>query len=396
MNDLHDTTELNRIFTQKCLKKFGLLADYDFELTSIEENGYGVEVTYKNQTTGIKVSFEGRENAIFVYLIQLINGKIPAYLDNPSRWFYLDNIVKLRSPSTSLPRKEFGNWLTPSDIDYFLTMYADALKEFGKDVLFGDFSVFTELSKQIDRPRLSSNGEGVRAITSNDELEAQKEKLTSQIVEYYDTYFSELRDQLQNPDLFSEAVPNFLKGYKRIVSIGGHDGIVVVHFSIEKEITLSQTGTGNILRRYPSRLDASEDNYEFMQFPDWSIRDIITFISEGEDISAEIPIGEVFWGIRSFNAPQEKVDPTTGELAWQAPWTRLVCSDLYHLPFWEDTKRAKKEAKEEIEPYIQSVENLWNTEFQPPYPDQWSQVSQLRYEVQEEQIVDEGVFSKAS
>lgn len=99
-----------------------------------------VEVTYKNQAMGIKVSFEFRENQIFVYLTRLINGEIPAYLDGPSHWFYLDNLVKLKgSPSTTLPRKEFGDWLTPDDIDEILTAYASALKEYGEDVLRGDF-----------------------------------------------------------------------------------------------------------------------------------------------------------------------------------------------------------------------------------------------------------------
>ena len=139
MSNLYDIPKLPRIFTQKCLRKFGFLADYGCELTSIEETGHIVEITYKNQTTGIKVSFESRENDIFVYLIRLINGEIPAYLDAPSRWFYLDNIINLRSPSTALPRKEFGCWLMPRDIDYFLTIYSDALKEFGEDVLLGDF-----------------------------------------------------------------------------------------------------------------------------------------------------------------------------------------------------------------------------------------------------------------
>lgn len=368
MTALYDRPDLHRVFTQKCLDKFRYLAAYGCELTSIEDDRYLVEITYKNQTTGIKVSFELRENQIFVYLIRLINGEIPAYLDAPSRWFYLDNLVKLRSPSTTLPRKEFGDWLTPDDIDDILTAYASALKKYGEDVLRGDFSVFTELAQQIDRPKSSSSIDEVRLIRSNEELSAQKERLPAQLVEYYGTYFSELRSQLQRPDLFSEAVPDFLKGYKRVVSIGGRDGVVVAHFPIELEITMSETDGGSVLMQFPSVLDAKEDSYEFIQFPGSPVGDLVNFISGGEDVDIGIPPEEVPWGVRGFNAPQQKVNPTTGELTWQAPWTRLVAADLYHLRYWENTERARREAREDVETYVRGLES--QTQGAPMYAGQ--------------------------
>ncbi len=356
VRNVRDISELKRVFIENCLSKFRYLAAYGCELTSIEEDRYLVEITYKNQTTGIKVSFEIRENDIFIYLIQLINGEIPAYLDAPSRWFYLDNVVKLKSPSTTLPRKEFGDWLTPDDIDHILTVYAVTLKEYAEDVLRGDFSVFAELAKQINRPKRSSNNLEIPIISSEDELNAQKERLLAQIVEYYDTYFRELRSQLQSPDLFSEAVPEFLKGFKRVISIGGGDGIVVAHFPIGLEITMSETDGGRTLVRFPAMPNATQDSYEFIQFPGSPARDLVKLISGGEDVDIHIPPEEMFWGVRVFNAPQQKVDTTTGELAWQAPWTRLTATDLYHLRFWENTKRARREAREDVELYIHDLE----------------------------------------
>ena len=52
------------------------------------------------------------------------------------------------------------------------------------------------------------------------DLHTQLERLPEQIREYYDTYFSTLRGELARPDLFFEAVPAFLKGYKRILTLG--------------------------------------------------------------------------------------------------------------------------------------------------------------------------------
>ena len=357
MSDLYSIPELLRTFTQKCLDKFRYLATYGFELTSIEEDRYGTEITYKNETTGIRVSYEIRENDIFLYLIRLVKGEIPAYIDAPSRWFYLDNLVKLRSPSTTLPQKEPEDWLTPDDIDEILTAYANALKEYGEDVLRGDFSVFVELAQRIDRPKSSYSIDEVPLITSIEEQRAQLERQFAQTVEYYDTYFFELRNQLRSPDLFSEAIPEYLKGYKRVVSMTGGDGIVVVHYPIEQEITFAETGSGNILTRFPSVPDAKEDSYEAIQFPtNLLVRDLVKLVSGGEDIGFEISPGEMVWGVRGFNKPQQKVDTTTGEITWQAPWTRLVAADVYHLRYWENTERAKREARADIEPYLPDSE----------------------------------------
>lgn len=348
MTDLYDMSDLNSVFTQKCLEKFGFLSAFGFERMSITEEWYGTEIVYKNQTTGIKVSFETRENDIFLYLIRLINGEVPAYLDAPSRWFYLDNVVKLRAPSLNLPRKGFGEQLTPDDIDQILTAYAAALQEYAEDILSGNFSAFAELTQRTDRPRSWGSLEDVRIISSEEELIAQKRRLPVQIVEYYDTYFSEVRSQLQSPDLSSEAVPYFLTGFKRVISIGGKDGVVVAHFPIDLEITFTETDSGKLLLRFPSIPATEEDSYEFLQFSDASVSKLVELISGGEDGGIGDFAKEGIWGVRTFNGPQLKANPTTGEITWQSPWTRLVVADLYHLNYWEDTERALIEAEEDL------------------------------------------------
>lgn len=191
------------------------------------------------------------------------------------------------------------------------------------------------------------------------DLRTQLEDLRGQITQYYGAYFAELRSELARPDLLFEAIPDYLKGYKRVISIGGRDGLVVAHFPIELEITMSQMDTGKILVRFPSILDATEDTFEFITFPGSPVSDLVSFISGGEDIGVEISLGEVSWGAGVagiFNAPQQKVDLETGQLAWQAPWTRLAYADFNHVHFWEDTERAMWEAREDIKPYIRGLE----------------------------------------
>lgn len=284
MRDVYDISELRRVFIRGCRSKFNFLTYYGFEQATVREKWYATEIVYKNQTTGLKFSFESRENGIFLYVIRLINGEIPAYIDTPSRWLYLDNIVEFRSPSTTLPQKGFGEQLTPEDIDHVLTAYATALQEYAEDILNGEFSVFTELKLHSDWSKPLTGVEEVQVISSREELVEQQRRLPAQIVEYYDTYFSELRSQLQNPDLSSQAKPDWLRGFKRVVSIGGRNGLVVAHFPIGLEITFSETETGKVLLRFPSLSSAKEDSYEFLQFPGSSVDDLVKFISGGKTL----------------------------------------------------------------------------------------------------------------
>jgi hypothetical protein len=117
--------------------------------------------------------------------------------------------------------------------------------------------------------------------------------------------------------------------------------------------------TGKVLIRFPSMTDALEDTFEFITFPDSPVSDLVSFISGGEeDVGANLPPG-VPWGAGvagEFNEPQLKADPDTGRLTWRAPWTRLVFADFNHLYFWEDTERAKTEARQDIEPYIRGLQ----------------------------------------
>lgn len=191
------------------------------------------------------------------------------------------------------------------------------------------------------------------------DLRTQLEVLPEQIREYYDAYFAELRNELARSDLFSEALPEFLKGYKRVLTLGGTDGVVVAHFPVELEITVSNRSNGKTLLRFPSESSAEKESYEFVAPFELSVKEILELVSSGEDIDADASSGEVNWGhgiAGIFNVPQQAIDPNTGQLAWQAPWTRLAYADFNHLHFWEDVERAKEEARKDIEPYIRGLE----------------------------------------
>lgn len=189
-------------------------------------------------------------------------------------------------------------------------------------------------------------------------LRTQLARLRGQIKEYYATYFSELRSELGRNDLFFNAIPDHLRGYKRVISIGGRDGLIVVQFPAELEITISKTDTGELLIHFPSVLDAQENIFEFVTFPNSPVKDLVRFVNDGEDINDVMP-SDTQWGIGVagvFDRPAQKADLDTGQVTWRAPWTRLSFADFNHLHFWADKNRARWEAKKDIEPYVKGIE----------------------------------------
>lgn len=195
------------------------------------------------------------------------------------------------------------------------------------------------------------------ASEEHQNLRGQLERLPAQIRDYYAAYFSELRNELRRNDLFSNAIPDYLRGYKRIISIGGRDGLIVVHFPVELEITISQTGTEKLLIQFPSVLNAREDVFEFITFPSSPVKDLVSFVNDGEDISDVMP-SDSQWGTGVawvFDRPVPKANLDTGQVTWLASWTRLTAADFNHLHFWEDISRARREAKNDIKPYVKGT-----------------------------------------
>lgn len=174
----------------------------------------------------------------------------------------------------------------------------------------------------------------------NGEFYAQLDELRERVMEFYRVYFSELRALLARPDVVSEAIPHFLKGYKRVIAVGGLDGVVVAHFPIEMEIDV-RGADGAPLMNYPSIPEAEQDIYEFATFPNSPVSDIVQPISGALEVDLGITPG-VPWGVKGVPAPPQR-----------APWTRLAVADLTSLEYWENPENARAEAREDVKPYIQ-------------------------------------------
>jgi hypothetical protein len=148
-------------------------------------------------------------------------------------------------------------------------------------------------------------------------------ELRDQITEYYQTYYSELRSQLANHELVaSETIPESLRGYRRIVTVLGKDGVIVTH--------------------WPDM----QDFFDFHISPERMVKDLAAEQCGGERI-IDYPPGSDF-GIYEINEPlQLTVDD---QVVWVAPWQRLDVSS--RLNAWQNRDRARKAAKEDLARYV--------------------------------------------
>jgi hypothetical protein len=155
------------------------------------------------------------------------------------------------------------------------------------------------------------------------ELTAENlEELREQITEYYETYYAELRSQLTGHDPATfQSVPEVFKGYRRIVTELGRDGVVVTH--------------------WPS----NQDSFDFHISPDRVAKDLAAEQCGGEQI-IDYPPGSDF-GTYEISEPLQLV--VDDVVVWVAQWTRLEITS--RLDAWLSTDQARTAARKALLPY---------------------------------------------
>lgn len=145
------------------------------------------------------------------------------------------------------------------------------------------------------------------------------EELREQISEYYETYYAELRSRLTElAPIPLQAVPETLKGYRRIVVVLGEDGVVITH--------------------WPD----GQDSFDFHISPDRTVADLVAEQCAGERI-LDYPPGSDF-GTYEVDEPLQLV--ADGQVVWVAGWTRMDISS--RLDIWQSTEQAREAAHENL------------------------------------------------
>lgn len=129
-----------------------LKKDFGFREVSSESDNWDYHILFCNSTTGVRISYETRENDVFVMLIRLMDGKLPEYPifidDNTSiSYFDLQDLLSIRDPNYEDDNPEATE--INSEIEISLKKMAEGLKAWARDILMGDFTIFSDLEKIV-------------------------------------------------------------------------------------------------------------------------------------------------------------------------------------------------------------------------------------------------------
>lgn len=138
----------------------------NFKLSKCEKENWGYELTYLNDTTGVKITYEYREAYIFIMLYELIDGSLkenPRNIeDNTILYAHsLDDIILLQNPDDLIkPTYEYNAqskyFKETDELSLYIAAFSNNLKLYAKDILRGDFKNFQTLDS-IVKERVKKN-----------------------------------------------------------------------------------------------------------------------------------------------------------------------------------------------------------------------------------------------
>ncbi len=136
-----------------------LESEFNFRLSKSENEEWGYQLLYLNDSTGVKITYEYREAYIFIMLYKLKDGCL---VENPRNieentslnGFALDDVIILRNPEDIIkPTYEYDEdsefFQEDDGLSRYTAAFAEYLKKHGADMLDGDFNLFPELDKVV-------------------------------------------------------------------------------------------------------------------------------------------------------------------------------------------------------------------------------------------------------
>jgi hypothetical protein len=132
-------------FREQVASSFGFLVDeFGCGAKTQDEGGDGIFTRFSNRTTAVEVSYEPTDDVVEVFIIKLVNGSTPAYLDSWQwNWVPLSRyLVQIGRSGTEEPNRV--PWGDRRALQTALQRQARALRQHAEAPLRGDFSVFDE------------------------------------------------------------------------------------------------------------------------------------------------------------------------------------------------------------------------------------------------------------
>ncbi len=144
-----------RWFVDLCKREFDFLKDeFDFKMLKPNVSEGGVEIIFKNNTTGVRIWYEFREFSVFVFICQLLDDNCVVqsgemYPDTELYCYDLEDLVAIRLPESTIPSSQSGTLSHIAAFESILGNQANNLANYAKDILRGDFSIFSQLDKVV-------------------------------------------------------------------------------------------------------------------------------------------------------------------------------------------------------------------------------------------------------
>jgi hypothetical protein len=136
-------------------QEFGYLRrEFDCEIVDrSDKDWWETSITYQNTTTAIKVACSEEFDRMETDIIRLVDGARPPYpvfvMATPKlHQFGLGHLLMIRAPELWKEQKE-QKGLSDNAIATQLASAAKGLREFGADVLKGDFGSFDEMEARV-------------------------------------------------------------------------------------------------------------------------------------------------------------------------------------------------------------------------------------------------------
>lgn len=142
-------------FIEMCKREFAFLENvFGFKMIEQDVCDVGVEIVFKNDTTGVRIWYEFREFFVFVYICQLVDGDLvlPSGEMCPDTKLYcydLGDLVAIRSPESAIAPYQSGTLLNTEALHAIICRQADNLTNYAKDILLGDFAIFSKLNEIV-------------------------------------------------------------------------------------------------------------------------------------------------------------------------------------------------------------------------------------------------------
>ena len=124
-------------------KHFGFLIERGFRVVKQSRDGAWAEVRYKKDSIGVIVTFEGRDQSVFVELCRLTLGKFPpkpTELSHRGDRVEIAYLLAVRAPDRIVRGYRVGQPSPQGGLDGILAEQAANLHDYASDFLEGDFS----------------------------------------------------------------------------------------------------------------------------------------------------------------------------------------------------------------------------------------------------------------